>query len=190
MIVLWLAIDSPLIEDDSVAEDESAIEYVTEPEDETENEPVDKHDDPNPPTKKQKTQVTEKAASAKVAKGGRKVGNEKVVVAASEDEQTPKPKPKPKPKKEKVKVRDEINLVAKNLKIENEVKKNKYAVMMESTPSKPPSHRQAAEGGGSMLKREGAIADINALYKKKVANSNQNVSTGNNNSDLMDIDNR
>ena len=57
---------------------------------------------------------------------------------------------------------------------------------MENTPSKPPSQCQEA-GGGRKLKREGAIADINALYEKVTP------ATGSGNSDqtgMMDIDGR
>ena len=58
---------------------------------------------------------------------------------------------------------------------------------MENTPSKPPLQHQEAGGGGRKLKREGVIADINALYEKVTpatgsGNSNQ---TG-----MMDIDGR
>jgi hypothetical protein len=160
-------------DESSVTEDESEIEYAA------------------PPTKKQK--VTEKAtravgASTKVAERGRKVGMDEKVVAASDEQ--PLPKPKKGKAKGKANVREEIKFVAK--KMENEIKGDKYGDMMKSMSSNPPLQVQAAGGGSRKLKREGAIADINALYKKVTvvsANvSDQNVSNGNNNTDLMDID--
>jgi len=157
----------------SLTEDESEIEYVA------------------PPPKKKKIMVTEKAtrtvgASTKVAERGRKVGKDEKVVAASDEAQTSKPKKD----KAKVQVREEIKFAAKKMK--NEVKGNRYDDMMKSMSKRPPSQLQETGGGGKKLKREGAIADINALYEKVTpasANSDQNVSHGNNNTDLMDIDN-
>jgi hypothetical protein len=168
---------TPVPSDDSITEDES--------------------DDPTPPAKKQKIQATEKAtrtagASAKVAAKKKKVDRDEEVVATSDEEQTPKPK------KVQAKVRDEINFAVK--KMENEVKGNKYGDMVKSMSStnqaersgvpapKAPSQLQAAGGGGKKLKREGAIADINALVTPASANPDQNDIRNNN--DLMDIDNR
>ena len=184
----------PVPSEQSVAEDESAI----------------KSDDPTPPSKKQKAQVTEKAtgtvgakpgASAKVAKKKKKVDRDKEIVPASDEEQTPKPK------KVKVKVRDEINIAAKNME-ENEVKGSKYGDMVKSMSSKraeqssgmpaskAPLQLQAV-GGGKKLKREGAIANINALYGKvtpanhdQSLNHSQDNMTRNDINNVMDIDNR
>jgi hypothetical protein len=172
-------------------------ESVTEDESTTESD----DSDVTPPAKKQKIQATEKAtrtaaASTRVAEKKKKVDRDEKVVAAPDEEQTPKPK------KVKAKVRDEIDFAAK--KMDNEVKGNKYGDMVKSMssnraersgmpPPKAPSQLQAAGGGSKKLKREGAIADINALYSKKVTptNPDQNDNmTRNNNNDLMDIDNR
>jgi hypothetical protein len=92
------------------------------------------------------------------------------------------------PSRRKVKgsIREEIKFATK--KLENDVKGDKYSAMVKSMSGKPPLQLRAAGGGGKQLKREGAIADINALYIKKPANPDQNVSTGNN-KDQMDIDN-
>ena len=147
----------------------------------TEDESAVDSDGPTPPAKKQKTQVTEenirgagvKPVGGKVAEKKKRVDRDEEIVPASDDEETPKPK---KVKVVKVPVRDEINMAAKKI-VENEVKGNKYSGMVktmfgkqaeEHPGRKPaleaPSQLQAA--GGKMLKREGAIADINALYKK------------------------
>lgn len=152
-------------EDESVTEDESEIEYIA------------------PPTKKQKIKDTEKAIRKEEASAekGKKVDRDEKVMVAPDEEQTPKPK------KGKGSIREEINFAAK--KLENDVKGDKYSAMVKSMSSKPPSQLQAAGGRGKKLKREGAIADINALYIKKGSNPDQNVSTGNNNKDQMDIDN-
>ena len=147
----------------------------------TEDELAVDSDGPTPPAKKQKTQVTEenirgvgvKPVGGKVAEKKKRVDRDEEIVPASDDQETPKPK---KVKVVKVPVRDEINMAAKKI-VENEVKGNKYSGMAktmfgkqaeEHPGRKPaleaPSQLQAA--GGKMLKREGAIADINALYKK------------------------
>ena len=159
-------------DESSITEDESSD---TEDESATEN-------DHAPPIKKQKIQVVEKAtrtvgASEKVAGKGKKV------VVTSDEEQTPKPK------KVKAKIHDEINFAAK--KMSDEVKGDKYGESdeMESIYMPPSQHQTTVGGGSKKLKREGAIADINALYKK-ASNPDQNVSTENNISDLMDINKR
>ena len=114
--------------------------------------------------------------SAKVVEKKKQVdGDEKEVDASDEEEM-------PRPKKVKAKVRDEINFVAKKMEIDG--KGNKYVDMVKSMSNKQaersgvpapkaPSQLQAAGGGGKKLKREGAIADINALYKRP-ANPDQN----------------
>jgi hypothetical protein len=168
--------DDSVTEDDSVAEDESVTESDS--------------DDPTPPAKKQKTQATEKAMQTAGASANVDEKKKKKVekVAITSDQQTPKPK------KFKAKVRDEIDFAAKKI-TDNEVKRNMYSDMVKSMSApKPPSQLQAA-GGGRKLKREGAIADINALYKKVTStNPHQNNNTpasGNdlNNLSVMDIDN-
>jgi hypothetical protein len=130
---------------------------------------------PPPPTKKRKIKEATRTvpkASAKVTKKKGKVEKGKKVAVASDEEETPKPK------KVKAKLREEITSTAK--KMENKVKANK-----------PPSQLEVeAGGGGKKLKREGAIADINAFYNKVTGTGpDQNVSSENNN-DLMDIDKR
>lgn len=160
-------------------------------------------DDPAPPAKKQKVHSTVKAtgiagASTKAAENlkKRKVGkDEKIVPTPSEsgdeaDEETPKPK--------KIKVRDEIKLAAENI---NKEIGSKYSGMVKSMSSdsdkqgempapKAPLQLQAEgeERKGKKLKREGAIADISALYKK-VSPANPEMSSKHQN-EVMDIDNR
>ena len=85
-------------------------------------------------------------------------------------------------------------------KMEIDSKGNKYVDMVKSMSNKQaersgvpapkaPSQLQAAGGGGKKLKREGAIANINALYKRP-ANPDQNNSMTRLGNDLMDVDNR
>ena len=84
-------------------------------------------------------------------------------------------------------------------KMENKGKGDKYVNMVKSMSNKQaersgvpapkaPSQLQVA-GGGKKLKREGAIANINALYKRP-ANPNQNNNMTQLGNDLMDVDNR
>jgi hypothetical protein len=142
-----------LPEEESVTEDESAVESDT-----------------TPRPKKQKAQaknireVEVKSVGGKVAAKRKKVDRDEEIVPASDDELIPRPK---KVKVVKVPVRDGIDMAAKKI-VENEVKGNKYSGMVKTMFGKPalgaPSQLQAA--GGKRLKREGAIADINALYRK------------------------
>ena len=78
----------------------------------------------------------------------------------------------------KVPVHDEINMAAKKI-VESEVKGNIYSGMVKTTFSRPAEEHlgqkpaleallQLQAVGRKMLKREGAIADIKALYTKKV----------------------
>ena len=155
-------------EQESATEDESAVDS----------------DGLTPPAKKEaqaknirKAEV--KPVSGKVAEKKKKTDSDEEIVPASDDEETPKPK---KVKVIKVPVRDEIDMAAKKI-VESEVKGNRYSGMVKTTFSRPaeehpgqkpaleaPSQLQAA--GGKMLKREGAIADIKALYTKKVTPAN------------------
>ena len=184
------------IGDDDSEFDETPLPSLAPEESVTENELSTESDDPAPLVKKQKIQVAKTAgASAKVAEKERKVDRENVV-AASDEEETPKPK------KVKAKVRDAIDFAAKKMGIE--VKGDKYGDMVKSmfnkqaersgVPApKAPSQLQAAGGGSKKLKREGAIADINALYKKVTPanpDQNNNMIPNNNDSDLMDVDKR
>jgi hypothetical protein len=164
--------DAKLEDDSSSTEDESEIGYAT---------PPSQKKKTAPPAKKQKIAVTKKAtrtASEKVAEREKKVDRDEKVVASDET---------PKPKKVKAKVREEIDLAAK--KMEDEGKGDKYAGMIMPVSNKPSSQLQAVRGGGKKLKREGAIADINALYYKKVTLAHANA-LANPDNDLMDIDNR
>lgn len=144
-------------EDESVAKDDSLTESES--------------DVPIPPAKKQKFQATSTVGgSGKVTHSERKVGKDKKIVVTTEEEQTSTPK------KVKAKVRDEINFAAK--KMENEDKEDKYHDMVSPclvtiympAPKAPSQVQAARQGGGKQggkkLKREGAIADINALDKK------------------------
>ena len=109
-------------------------------------------------------------AARKVAEKQERVERDEEIVPASDDEQTPKAK---KVKVIKVPVHNEIDIAI----VENGVKGSKYSGMMKTMFSKPaeenPGQKPALEApsqlqavGGKKLKREGAIADINALYKK------------------------
>lgn len=167
-------------EDDSdmyVRPENAPVEPVPAEESVTESESATESDSPAPPAKKQKVHDTAKArgtagtgTSTKVTEMKRKAADEKIVAASDDNdddvEQTPKPK--------KMKVRDEINFAARKIE-EDKVKGDKYGGMVESMfidkraePGMPapkaPSQLQVA-GKGKKLKREGAIADINALYK-------------------------
>lgn len=135
--------------------------------------------DAPPPVQKRaanaKTKTTGKAAGEHVravaaSKRKKEAENVEDVVPDSEGEAPEEPKPK----KVKVKVRDEINTLVKGIE-ENEIRKT-YGNMLKSTftiqtgkesrggpASKAPSQVQLV---GRPLKREGAIADINALYQR------------------------
>jgi hypothetical protein len=179
------ASSAPASSEQSVAEDESAIE----------------RGDPTPPAKRQK-QATEKATRTaggkeKVAEKKKEVGGDEEIVLTSDEEQTPKPK------KVKVKLRDDINFAAKKIE-EDEVKGNKYGNMLKSVSSKPAAEQSGGmpvpkvplrARGGKKLKREGAIADIKALCKRVTPetpdqSSQDNMSQNDINFDVMDIDNR
>lgn len=181
------------IDDDNLAFDNTPLTPVaedleTEHEDDAENKSLtdDKSDSieyTSPPTKKQKTIPPIKKQK------GKKVDRGEKAMVATDDEETQET---PKPKKTKAKVREEIDFAAKKMKeVQAKLEINKYADMLKS--HKPSSQLEAVGGSGSQrkLKREGAIADISAMYKKvTVATADQNVSTGNNNNDVMDIDKR
>jgi hypothetical protein len=151
-----------LPEEESVTEDESAVESDT-----------------TPRPKKQKAQaknireVEVKPVSGKVAAKRKKVDRDEEIVPASDDKLIPRPK---KVKVVKVPVRDGINMAAKKI-VENEVKGNKYSGMVKTMFGKPagehPGQKPALGAplqlqavGGKRLKREGAITDINVLYRK------------------------
>jgi hypothetical protein len=159
----------------SISDDDSAVES----------------DNP-PPTKKSKARTARKDAGEV---GKRKKADDEEIVPASDEEQPEEPKLK----KVKVKVRDEINIMAKKIEDKTQGTRNKYGNMVKSMSStraedqssgkpasKTPSQVQAM--GGRRLKREGAIADINAMYDQDATPTNADLST--NHSDLMEIDNR
>ncbi|KAF8222298.1 hypothetical protein L208DRAFT_1323430 [Tricholoma matsutake] len=149
-----------LPEEESTTKDESVVES-----------------DMTPRPKKQKAQAKDireaevKPVGGKVAAKRKQVDKDEEIVPASDDELIPRLK-----KVKKVPVCDEIDMAAKKM-VENEVKGNKYSGMVKTMFSKPagehqgqkpalgaPSQLQAV--GCKVLKREGAIADISALYKK------------------------
>lgn len=192
--------DESVVEDESVTEDESVVEDELTAGDES----APESEDAAPPAKKKKVEVAKKATSTatntkkagtgkatKKASAGKatkttSAGKGKKVDRPAEDEQVViiDEEQTPKPKKVKVKVRDEIDSAAK--KMENEAKGNKYGDMVRSMSSKKPEmpvpSQLQAGGGGRKLKREGAVADINALYKT--------VTPGNPDQNVMDIDDR
>ena len=174
------------IDEDNLAFNNTLLTPVAEPKDDAENKSLtDNKSDSigyaSPPTKKQKTIPPTKKQKGKGVDRGEKA------MVPTDDEQTQET---PKLKKTKAKVCKEINFAAKKMEeVQAKLEKNKYADMVMS--HKPSSQLEAVGGSGSQrkLKREGAIADISAMYKKvTAATADQNVSTGNNNNDLMDID--
>jgi hypothetical protein len=119
---------------------------------------------------------------------------EEEIVPASDEEQPQEPKPK----KMKVKVCDEINIAVKKIEDGTQGTWNKYGDMVKSMsgmqaedgPSRKPASKMPLQDwavGGRRLRREGAIADINALYDQ-VVTPTPDLST--NRSDLMEINNR
>jgi hypothetical protein len=109
-------------------------------------------------------------------------------VPASNEEQPQEPKPK----KVKVKVHNEINIMAKKTEDKTQGMWSKYGDIVktmataqaEDGSNRKPASKiplQAQAMGGRRLKREGAIADIKAMYDQLVSI---------NHSDLMEIDNR
>jgi hypothetical protein len=93
---------------------------------------------------------------------------------------------------------DEINIMATKIEDKTQETRSKYSDIVKSMfttqagdgsnrkpASRTPSQAQAM--GGRKLKREGAIADINA---KDVTPANPDLSTNCHGSDLMEIDNR
>ena len=152
-----------------------------------------------PPSKRSKAQTAGKAIAEVGIKVTGKVGKktkankyDEEIVPASNEEQPQEPKLK----KVKVKVHNEINIMAKKIKDKTQEMQSEYGDIVKSMStmqaedgsnrkpaSKTPS--QAQEMGGRRLKREGMIADINALYDLDVT---PDLST--NHSDLMEVDKR
>jgi hypothetical protein len=141
---------------------------------------------PPPPAKKVKAVKTGKAVVTarakidvvkKVAEKRKKVNDDDNKIVPDSEEDKPQ---EPKPKKVKVKVRDEIDIVMKQ--IEEDRIRNRYdGNMAKSMPIKhageelrrpaPEAPSQVQAWVNKKLKREGAIADINALYDTRVNNA-------------------
>ena len=147
-----------------------------------ENDLAVESDNPPPPAKRSKAETAGKAAAKVGTKVAREVGKKTKAaedILPDSDEEQPK---EPKPKKMKPKVRDEINTMARKIE---DGKRSKYGDMVKSTSttpqaedrsnrkpaSKAPSQAQAMRGGA--LKREGAIADINAMDQEMEITDNR-----------------
>jgi hypothetical protein len=152
-------------------------------------------DSPPPPPKKQKVHRDKaRGVSMKKLEAEKKKldKNEEVMTVTDDDgQETPRPK--------KMRMRDEINFAAQKID-EDKAEGNKYGGMVESVfgdkqaapsdgmPASEALSQHQAAGKGKKLKREGAIADINALYKKATpANPGMPVSTKHQNQ-VMNID--
>lgn len=166
-------------------------------------------DNPPPPVKKRKFQaaVTAVPATAKAVStagvkpvGGRVAEKKKRAKDAEEvvpasDEELPE---EPKLKKVKVKVRDEIDIAMKKIeknKVQNvsvnTLKSSNHAGEdLEGSLPAPEALSQVPVGGKRKLKREGAIADIRALYEQEAPVNPDRSSKRSQQKDLMDNNNR
>ena len=136
--------------------------------------------DPPPPVKKLKAQLAWKTAMISVntinateTRQKAALSVEEVVMASNEemmaDEELCK---ESKPKKAKLKVQDQINVATKKLGNEIQTNDDMMRSMSSQEIRRSESRRPASTGAPHLtkrlLKREGAIADINALYQQDV----------------------
>jgi hypothetical protein len=206
-------VNSPLTgmsEDDTVDGDSSALFEQPEITSDNEQEQVS-NSEASPPVQKWKTglKATDQQIRS-IATQKRKQMVEETVSASEEAEPQPQPK---KVKKEVVKVRDVINATVNKLegtkttvnKLEGD-KTQVYGDKMKSTlseqtggkgkgrlASRPLLQDQTMGVMGRPLRREGAVADINALYQQTAQTNNYQSfkrSQQNNNDNLMDDNNR